>query len=90
VMFDLNSLIPADSPLFLMLACSINARGEIVGQAVDKTSGEVRGYMLTPGAGPANGSISPALREGPRPAVLPEDAPRSRVGRFGIRPAEPR
>ncbi len=89
-MVDLNSLVPPDSPLYIELACSINARGEIVGQGIDKTTGELRGYMLTPGAGPANGSISPALREGPRPAVLPEDVPRSHVGRFGIRSVESR
>ena len=28
VMTDLNSLVPADSPLFLILACSINSAGE--------------------------------------------------------------
>ena len=90
VMVDLNSLVPPDSPLYIELSCSINARGEIVGQGIDKTTGELRGYMLTPGAGPTNGSISPAMREAPRPAVLSPDAPRSRIGRFGIRPAEAR
>jgi probable HAF family extracellular repeat protein len=47
VMTALNSLIPANSPLFLLLACSINSSGEIVGLAVTST-GEVHGYLATP------------------------------------------
>ena len=44
---DLNSLIPAGSPLFLVDACSINSRGEIIGIAID-TTGEAHGYLATP------------------------------------------
>ena len=44
---DLNSLIPAGSSLFLVDACSINARGEIFGIAID-TKGEAHGYLATP------------------------------------------
>jgi hypothetical protein len=33
VMANLNSLIPKDSPLQLLTACSINSRGEIIGIA---------------------------------------------------------
>jgi probable HAF family extracellular repeat protein len=47
VMTSLNSLIPADSPLSLLIACSINSNGEIVGLAVTST-GEVHGYLATP------------------------------------------
>jgi probable HAF family extracellular repeat protein len=47
VMTNLNSLIPANSPLSLLLACSINSSGEIVGLAVTST-GEVHGYLATP------------------------------------------
>ena len=46
-MTDLNALIPAGSPLFLMEACSINSRGEIVGLA-QTTTGELHGYLLIP------------------------------------------
>ena len=35
VMTDLNQLIPATSTLYLLTACSVNARGEITGFAVD-------------------------------------------------------
>jgi len=47
VMTGLNSLIPANSPLSLLLACSINSSGEIVGLAVT-SAGEVHGYLATP------------------------------------------
>jgi len=46
-MTNLNTLIPADSPLSLLTACSINSSGEIVGLAVTST-GEVHGYLATP------------------------------------------
>lgn len=46
-MTDLNTLIPANSPLLLMLACSINSSGQIVGVAVTST-GEAHGYLATP------------------------------------------
>lgn len=48
VMTNLNSLVPATSPLYLLLACSINSSGEIVGLAVTG-SGAVHGYLATPG-----------------------------------------
>jgi uncharacterized membrane protein len=35
LLMDLNNLIPAGSPLFLFEPTSINARGEIVGAALD-------------------------------------------------------
>ena len=44
---DLNTLIPADSPLYLLIACSINSRGQIIGLAVDG-SGNLHGYELDP------------------------------------------
>jgi probable HAF family extracellular repeat protein len=46
-MMDLNTLIPANSPLFLLLGCSINSNGQIVGLAVTST-GEVHGYIASP------------------------------------------
>jgi probable HAF family extracellular repeat protein len=45
---DLNSLVPANSPLHLLTACSINSRGQIIGLAVDG-SGNLHGYELVPG-----------------------------------------
>jgi hypothetical protein len=46
-MTDLNTLIPATSPLFLLLGCSINSSGQIVGVAVT-SAGELHGYIATP------------------------------------------
>jgi len=47
-MTDLNTLVPANSPLFLITACSINSSGEIIGIAVEKSSGNVHGYLAIP------------------------------------------
>jgi len=47
VMTDLNQLIPTMSSLHLLTACSINARGEIIGFAVD-ANGNIHGYLAAP------------------------------------------
>jgi probable HAF family extracellular repeat protein len=44
---DLNTLIPANSALYLLAGCSINDGGEIIGLAVDET-GAYHGYELIP------------------------------------------
>ena len=44
---DLNSLIPANSPLYLLMAQVINSRGEIIGLGLTKT-GEVHGFLAKP------------------------------------------
>jgi probable HAF family extracellular repeat protein len=46
-MVDMNTLIPANSPLFLFSVCSINSRGEIIGLAFD-AQGNFHGYLATP------------------------------------------
>jgi len=49
VMTDLNTLIPADSPLFLIEASGTNnSRGQIAGFALEKSSGEIHAFLLTP------------------------------------------
>jgi uncharacterized membrane protein len=48
VMTDLNTLIPAGSPLFLVGAFSINSRGEIAGTAFDPRTGEMPAFLATP------------------------------------------
>jgi len=45
---DLNKLISDDSPLQLQTACGINSRGEITGLAVEKSTGQYRGYLAIP------------------------------------------
>ena len=46
-MVDLNAAGNPDSGLFLLTACSINSRGEIIGFAVDG-KGSLHGYLATP------------------------------------------
>jgi probable HAF family extracellular repeat protein len=47
LMTDLNTLIPADSPLYLLTGCSINSRGEITGLGLTST-GEIHTYLARP------------------------------------------
>ena len=58
VQTDLNTLIPADSPLQLQTVCAINSRGEIAGLAVEKSTGEYRGYLAIPVGGGYPGRMS--------------------------------
>jgi probable HAF family extracellular repeat protein len=55
---DLNTLIPEDSPLQLQTACGINSRGEITGFAIEKSTGEGRGYLAIPVRGGYPASLS--------------------------------
>ena len=48
VMSDLNSLVPVDSPLYLLLADGINDAGEIAGFGVDTTTGNIHAFLATP------------------------------------------
>ncbi len=85
VMNDLNSLIPANSPLYLLIACSINSSGEIVGLAVTNT-GEVHGYLAAPANGAAGIDVSsPAAQGAIGPASLPDHERLMLVRRFGGR-----
>lgn len=45
---DLNSRIPHDSRYQLVLACGINAKGEIIGVFVDTKTGLSYGYLASP------------------------------------------
>jgi len=48
-MTDLNTLIPPDSPLFLIEASgTINSRGQIAGFAAQISTGEGHAFLLTP------------------------------------------
>jgi probable HAF family extracellular repeat protein len=59
-MTDLNTLVPANSPLLLILACGINASGQIVGVAVTST-GEAHGYLLSPSSLSSAGGNPPSV-----------------------------
>jgi probable HAF family extracellular repeat protein len=75
VMMDLNKLIPATSSLYLLTACSINARGEIIGFAVD-AAGDLHAYLAAPLTAGED-----QFETGARPVSLPA-ATRLRISRL--------
>ena len=62
VMTDFNTLIPADSPLYVIECTSNNDLGQIVGIAVETSTGETHAFLATPVAG-AGGESAGALTE---------------------------
>src|SRR5271165_449324 len=94
VMTDLNSLIPPNSPLYLLHAFCINAAGEIVGFAYNTQTGNFDAYLAVPiHAGGGWGASSPVGGGGAR-VTLPENARQQlqqslRFGRFGYEPPDP-
>jgi len=93
VMTDLNSLIPPNSPLYLMHGCGINSRGQIVGFALQISTGELHAYLATPITGEDNFVGDPPIRRvEPVKVALPESARKQlqkwlRIRRFA--PADP-
>lgn len=54
---DLNTLVSGTTPLYLLTACSITSKGEIIGIALD-SSGNPHGYLAVPtGASAANSNV---------------------------------
>lgn len=47
---DLNALVPADSPLYLLTAFTINDAGAITGFGLDPVSGTIHAFLATPAA----------------------------------------
>jgi probable HAF family extracellular repeat protein len=62
VMSDLNALVPADTPLYLLTAFAINDRGEIAGFGVNSTM-EVHAFLATPVHGEAASESAAQGRE---------------------------
>ena len=52
-LIDLNTLVTGSNALYLISACSINSKGEIIGIALDPNTGETHGYLATPAPGAA-------------------------------------
>ena len=76
VMTDLNALVPANSPFYLMWAFGINEAGEIAGMAVETSTGDVHAFLATPIKVAAAASANDSA-EAPRttaPIVLPDSA----------------
>jgi probable HAF family extracellular repeat protein len=57
---DLNTLVPADSPLYLLSAFSINDRGQIVGFGVTN-SGDLHAFLANPSDRSAPGEATEAV-----------------------------
>jgi len=73
VMTDLNTLIPSNSPLYLLEANGgINDRGQIVGTALQISSGEVHGFLATPGKWSAADENATVSRTVPK-VTVPEN-----------------
>jgi probable HAF family extracellular repeat protein len=77
-LMDLNELVPANSPLYLATACSINILGEIIGIAIDKSTGDVHGYLAVPNL--SRNSEAPALTQMPES----ESTRRLQLQRFAL------
>jgi probable HAF family extracellular repeat protein len=76
VITDLNSVISADSPLFLIEPTgTINSRGQIAGIGLDVSTGEFHAFLATPSSGASEiGSATSELRLQISPkVVLPEN-----------------
>jgi probable HAF family extracellular repeat protein len=97
-MIDLNTLIPSDSPLFLLQACSINSRGELTGLAIENSTGDLHAFLATPSSSEAVSDSSAATEQGEssegRKVVLTENA-RSQLQKLlrfhlpGVQPTQP-
>jgi probable HAF family extracellular repeat protein len=64
---DLNTAVPADTPLFLLTAFMINDAGQVAGFGVDLNTFEVHGFLATPI--PADGA--PAARGPVKLLIMP-------------------
>ncbi|HYB76853.1 MAG TPA: hypothetical protein VEE85_01520 [Candidatus Bathyarchaeia archaeon] len=75
VMTDLNTLIPKNSPLYLLEATgTINDSGQIAGIALQISTGDTHAFLLTP----VYGQPKEATDDAPRPhVVVPENVRRS-------------
>jgi probable HAF family extracellular repeat protein len=77
VLSDLNDLVAANSPLYLMYALGINDAGEIVGFALNKSTGDVHAYVASPIAGKSSQQsvlpAAPIATTESRPIALPEN-----------------
>jgi probable HAF family extracellular repeat protein len=89
VMMDLNALVQPDSTLDLPDPSDINSRGEIVGLGVQKSSGELHAFLLTPNGGEIADERATSAEQGRtserRPVVLPENVRRVLRQRLGSR-----
>jgi probable HAF family extracellular repeat protein len=87
VMTDLNTLIPADSNLFIISASNINDRGQISGMATVLTgphAGDIHAYLLNPVNEPVGASMADLARTHPH-SVLSAAACNHSPQKFALR-----
>ena len=85
VMTDLNTLIPADSNLFIISASNINEHGQISGMATVLTgprAGDIHAYLATPVDASIGTSMADVARTHPK-SHLPADVCNHTLRRFG-------
>jgi probable HAF family extracellular repeat protein len=85
VMTDLNTLIPADSNLFIISASNINESGQISGMATvlsGPRAGDIDSYLLTPTDGRIGASMADFARTHPH-SILPANACNHSLQRLG-------
>ena len=81
MMMDLNGLIQPDSSLYLLIAQGINDSGEIVGTAVDTSTGAVVAYLAVPSyGGESEAESSKTAGESLHTVVVPDDVRRQLTG----------
>jgi hypothetical protein len=84
-MTDINTLIPADSNLFVISASNINERGQISGMATVLTgphAGEIHSYLATPVDASIGTSMADFARTHPH-SNLPANTCNHFLQRFG-------
>lgn len=85
VMTDLNTLIPPNSPLYLVNAGGISDSGEITGQASDQSTGATPAYRAIPSAGTTMAAPLQALRVQPAASVaMPPNLRGAMLRRLGL------
>jgi probable HAF family extracellular repeat protein len=85
-MTDLNTLLPAGGPLLLISVWGINSRGDIVGDAVELSTGEVHGYVATPSNGEDESArVAAGHADGRTPKVVLSDTVRKMLRRRAVR-----
>lgn len=62
---DINALLPADAPMYVILPLVINESGQIAGLAVVKSTGEAHAFLATPTSGSAAASAHAVTRVAP-------------------------
>ena len=90
LMSDLNTLVPANSPLFLLFATGINASGEIAGFGAVKSTCmgdpslcEVHAFLASPGNGPTGRGSAVSDAEGGHGQTASSFSPKMFARRFG-------